>query len=66
MNDNLPDDTALLRQRLAEQVAQILALEAKLDDRERQPPGINALTRRVVEQRHPVMVKPNRALSKPR
>ena len=34
MNDNLPDDIALLKQRMAEQQAQILALEAKLASRE--------------------------------
>ncbi|QGY33167.1 IS66 family transposase, partial [Pantoea cypripedii] len=36
MNEPLPDDIALLKQRLAEQQAQILALEAKLASRERE------------------------------
>jgi transposase len=36
MNESLPDDIALLKQRLAEQQAQILALEAKLASRERE------------------------------
>lgn len=36
MNEHLPDDIALLKQRLAEQQAQILALEAKLASRERE------------------------------
>lgn len=36
MNDNLLNDIALLKQRLAEQDARILALEAKLDARERE------------------------------
>ncbi len=36
MNESLPDDIALLKQRLAEQQTQILALEAKLALRERE------------------------------
>ena len=36
MNESLPDDIALLKQRLAEQQTQILALEAKLASRERE------------------------------
>jgi len=36
MHDNFPDNIALLKQRLAEQAAQINALLEKLDARERE------------------------------
>lgn len=48
MNDILPDDIALLNQRLAEQEAQYRVLQAKLDDQER---VIDHLTAQLDKQR---------------